>query len=273
MQKNLFLSLKTKSFNLLLKIHKVFHLASLGKCEKNCALLHQLSNKFGIDPFSQVDKNFFGHTPYDLCKLNNHDNCLRTIYKIANFRRGILSSKTRRAQRQPQKVQINLKDKSPRLERAHTELALTTTPAFTPKLERINSVSSIEVNLTRSVLEKPQFNEHTSHFDTPKTADKPFSVSSAQLDKHLSAHKSSTETLSNSVDFSVSDSEDYTETNLYFRQAKSLNASRNGYSCNALSSTHRSVIKPVNRLGYLKIANNHGHFCHYKLHILKSPQF
>jgi ankyrin repeat protein len=48
----------------------VFHLASLGKCQKNCSLLHQMSNKFGIDPFSQVGKNFFGHTPYDICKLN-----------------------------------------------------------------------------------------------------------------------------------------------------------------------------------------------------------
>lgn len=47
-----------------------FHLASLSKCQKSCALLHQMSNKFGIDPFSQVGKNFFGHTPYDICKLN-----------------------------------------------------------------------------------------------------------------------------------------------------------------------------------------------------------
>ena len=95
----------------------VFHLASLGKCQKNCGILHEIANKFGVDPFIQVEKNFFGHMPYDICKLNNHDYCLRTLYRSVNFKKGILATSSRLRQVKPQrivqKVQINLENKLP----------------------------------------------------------------------------------------------------------------------------------------------------------------
>jgi hypothetical protein len=57
-----------------------FHLASLGKKQKTCALMHKIAKKFNIDVFAQIGKNYFGHTPYDLCKMNGHSSCMRTLY-------------------------------------------------------------------------------------------------------------------------------------------------------------------------------------------------
>lgn len=54
----------------------VFHLASLGKNQNIC---HNL-NKFAVKKFNlNIDlmKNAYGHTPFDLCKLNKHEECMK----------------------------------------------------------------------------------------------------------------------------------------------------------------------------------------------------
>lgn len=70
-------------YNLLTKDkygNTAFHLASLGRTEQNCTILHKLAAKFNIDVQSKVGKNYFDHTPYDLCKLNGHETCLKNLY-------------------------------------------------------------------------------------------------------------------------------------------------------------------------------------------------
>ena len=57
-----------------------FHLASIGQNEQSCSILHQMCLKFNIDPRKKLVKNHEGHTPYDLCKLNGHTNCVKNLY-------------------------------------------------------------------------------------------------------------------------------------------------------------------------------------------------
>ena len=58
----------------------VFHLASLSENEFNCEILHAAYLKYKNDPMRILVKNKMGHTPYQLCKLNAHENCLKNFY-------------------------------------------------------------------------------------------------------------------------------------------------------------------------------------------------
>jgi ankyrin repeat protein len=59
------------------------HLASLSRSQAICTILHRLCQKFKINCFN-VKKNAFGHTPYDLCKMNGHLFCINTLYSNEN---------------------------------------------------------------------------------------------------------------------------------------------------------------------------------------------
>ena len=58
----------------------VFHLASLSENEFNCEIVHAAYLKYKNDPMRILVKNKMGHTPYQLCKLNSHENCLKNFY-------------------------------------------------------------------------------------------------------------------------------------------------------------------------------------------------
>jgi hypothetical protein len=206
---------------------------------------------------------------------------LRTIYKSDNFRKGILSSKAARrlkkTPRLPQKVQIIDSNNRPRLERAHTELNLANTTNTNvsiveeipmPKIERIKSASTIEINLNRSILEttdvivdenglrKQQKNEIINKSDAS------LSSSVTQIDNKFT-HKSSSETISNSVDFSDSatNSDDYVESNnLHFRQARSY-TSRSGYTTTTnnhiISTNQHSAIKSLKCYNFIHLSKEH----------------
>jgi len=191
-----------------------------------------------------------------------------------------LSSKAARrlkkTPRLPQKVQIIDSNNRPRLERAHTELNLANTHTNVssveelpvPKIERIKSASTIEINLNRSVLEttdgivdenglrKQQKNEIVNKSDAS------LSSSVTQID-NKSTHKSSSETISNSVDFSDSatNSDDYVETNnLHFRQARSY-TSRSGYTPTTnnhiISNNQYSAIKSLKCYNFIHSSKEH----------------
>lgn len=189
----------------------------------------------------------------------SHDICLRTIYKSENFRKGILSSskaghRLKKTPRLQQKVQIIDTNNRPRLERAQTELVHPqdlSVAAPSPKIDRIKSASTIEINLNRSVLETMDviedntFRSNLRESEITNKSDASLNSSMVQIDK--ATHKSSTETISNSVDSSeIANSDDYAEnTNLPFRQAHSY-TSRSGYTNRNSQESHIKSLKCYN---------------------------
>lgn len=210
-----------------------FHLASIGKTQHNCFILFKLALKFNIDPYTKIGKNYFGHTPFDICKLNNHESCLRNLYKI---RKGILTNKDDKIYRsfyKPQyKVQISAmpnhdtenmdlesevdnnyqvldRRKSEIIRRHHNKEAV----ARSMSIANVTRVSADlkHHSINKSSLDDHNFKLETSimNFDMQKNLsnDKHFLMSSVHFDKPV--HISSTDTLSSGSETM----ENYVDTN------------------------------------------------------------
>lgn len=78
---NLFLS-SPGDYNLLSKDkygNTCFHLAGLSKTDEICTTIYKIACKFNLDP-AEINKNYFGHFPIDLCRLNKHEQCIKTYH-------------------------------------------------------------------------------------------------------------------------------------------------------------------------------------------------
>ena len=54
------------------------HWTSLSKCQFNCHLMNKIAfRKFNLESNSAKIRNSFGHTPADLCRFNNHYDCVK----------------------------------------------------------------------------------------------------------------------------------------------------------------------------------------------------
>lgn len=67
----------------------VFHLASLSPTDQNCMILNETFMKYQTDTTNKMIRNNLGHTPYDICQINGHENCIKYLYPGVNDSRRV----------------------------------------------------------------------------------------------------------------------------------------------------------------------------------------
>ncbi len=81
------------------------HIASLGHLESICKILNDTCVKYDINPLTDIPKNKFGHTPFDLCIANGHKSCINNFNTLNEY----FSNKRAIKKKGPSRIQTAFK--------------------------------------------------------------------------------------------------------------------------------------------------------------------
>ena len=141
------------------------HIASLGQSESICKTLCDVCVKYDINPLTDIPKNKFGHTPYDLCFANGHKSCIDNYNKINEY---FLSKRAK--QQTSSRIQTAFKKEEPVLFRTPSVFSSETVSVSNSRLSSTHSSMNLHHN-TFSNVNCPSilFERSESSFKTSKT--------------------------------------------------------------------------------------------------------